>query len=84
MAIVKILFDGGNVPVVMGAKPPAENVRIANPVPAGGTTNSSFPALAGVHFYGLDTSMPYTPLWLKGRAINGVPLQLTFRKQEMG
>lgn len=79
MATVKILFDGGNVPVVMGPKPPAQNVPIANPVPAGGTTNVSFLAQAGVHFYGLDTPIPHTPLWQKGKAIDSVPLVLTFR-----
>jgi hypothetical protein len=80
MATVKILFDGGDVPVVMGRKPPAQNVPIENPVPAGGNTNSSFLALAGVHFYGLDTSIPHAPLWQKGKAIDGIPLELTFRK----
>jgi hypothetical protein len=79
MAIIKILFDGGDVPVVMGRKPPSQTVSIADPVPAGGTTNAPFLALAGVHFYGLDTPIPHTPLWLKGRAIDGVPLELTFR-----
>ena len=78
MATVKILFDGGDVPVVMGRKPPADNVPIENPVPAGGSTNTAFMALAGVHFYGLDTPIPYRPLWQKGRAIDGVPLELTF------
>ena len=84
MATVRIAFDGGDVPVIMGPKPPAQDVPIADPIPAGGNTNSSFLALAGVHFYGLNTSIPHTPLWLRGNAIDGVPLHLSFRKAEMG
>jgi hypothetical protein len=84
MATVKIAFDGGNVPVITGAKPAAQDVPIADPIPAGGNTNASFLALAGVHFYGLSTSIPHSPLWLRGNAIDGVPLDLSFKKMEMG
>jgi hypothetical protein len=82
VATVKIIFNGGDVPVLMGNRPSGDTVPIENPIPAGGTTNAPFMALAGVHFYALDTRVPHRPLWLRGRAIDGVPLELTFTKIE--
>ena len=88
MATVKILFDGGNVPVLMGSKPSSPTMPLEDPIPAGGMTNLSFLAAPGVYFFGLDTPIPHRPLWQRGRAINSVPLQLTFstitNEREMG
>jgi len=78
MATVKIAFSGGNVPILMGPEPPSKDMPIENPVAAGGNTNISFFAVAGEHCYTLKTSIPHTPLWLKGTAIDGVPLRLKF------
>jgi hypothetical protein len=82
MAIVKVTFDGGDVPVVTGVLPPASTVPIANPIPTGGTTNAFFITAAGVKCFGLETSIPHTPLWLSGNAMEGVPLELSFKKIE--
>ena len=86
MATVKITFSGGNVPIVMGPEPPSKDTPISNPVSAGGQTNISFLAVAGEHCYALNTAIPHKPLWLKGTAIDGVPLHLSFDRNmlEMG
>ncbi len=84
MATVTIFFNGGDVPVLKGRKPSAANVPIANPITVVGTTNTPFMAVAGVHFYALDTPIPHIPLWQRVRAIDGVPQEFTFRKTEMG
>jgi hypothetical protein len=88
MATVTVFFDGGDVPVLKGArKPSADNVPITNPITVG-TTNTPFFAVAGVHLYALDTTIAHMPLWQRARAIEGVPQELTFKKivnaEEMG
>lgn len=78
MATVTVFFDGGNVPVLKGRKPPADNVPITNPITVG-TTNTPFLVLAGVHFFALDTPIAHMPLWQRARAIDAVPQQVTFK-----
>ena len=83
VATVRIIFSGGDVPVITGAQPPSKDVPIAGPRPKVGTANFSFPAQAGEHCYGLETTIPHTPLWHVGMAIDGVPLHLRFDVKNM-
>jgi hypothetical protein len=80
MTIVRISFDGGNVPIVTGDAPPDDQTPIADPVPTGFTTNQPFMVAAGFYCFGLQTSVPYTPLWQLVQAIDGEPTAIFFRK----
>jgi hypothetical protein len=81
MAIVRVRFDGGNVPVVRGAIPPDANTPISNPTQTGFTTNQGIIVAEDEYCFGLDTSIPYTPLWQTVQAVDGVPAVITFRKK---
>ena len=80
MAIVKVAFDGGDVPIVTGAEPASADVAIKDPTDIGGKANHFFMVTAGIYCFGLKTDAAYTPLWQMGTAVDGVPLNLTFKK----
>ena len=63
MAIIRISFDGGNVPIVMGDAPPDDQTPIAHPVPTGFMTNQPFIVAERLYCFGLQTPSDYTPLW---------------------
>jgi hypothetical protein len=79
MAIVLIRFDGGAVPVVTGAIPADPDTPISNPVQTGFRTNHAFIVAEDEYCFGLDTSLPYSPLWQLVQAVEGVPAEITFR-----
>ena len=80
MAIVKVVFDGGDVPIVTGVQPDTADTAIKDPTEMGGKTNHFFLVTAGVYCIGLKTNAAYTPLWQMGTAVDGVPLNMTFKK----
>ena len=81
MAIVRLRFDGGNVPVVTGDIPPDDQTPIPNPAPTGFTTNRAFIVRAGIYCFGLQTAVPYTPLWQLVQAVDGEEAEIRFWKQ---
>jgi hypothetical protein len=78
MATVLIRFNGGNVPVLVGAAPSTPDEPIANPTDTGGTANTPFIMAAGTHCFALQSPTPYRPLWQIGEAIDGTQLRLDF------
>ena len=78
MARVKVTFDIGGVPVLVGAEPPAPDIPILQPADSGGITNKMFTAPAGMHCYTLGTDLPFTPLWQTITAINGTMVECKF------
>jgi hypothetical protein len=80
MATIRISFDGGSVPVVMGDMPADGQVPISNPVPTGFTTNQPFIVPEGLYCFGLRTSQRYTPLWQLLQAIDGEQADIAFHK----
>lgn len=81
MAIVRLSFDAGNVPVVTGDIPPDDQTPIRNPTPTGFTTNQAFIVREGIYCFGLQTAVPYTPLWQLVQAFDGEEAEILFRKQ---
>ena len=81
MALVRIDFDGGDVPVVTGSFPPDPNTPIQNPTSTGEDTNTEFPVPPGIYCYGLDTTIPHTPLWRRVQAIDGQTAVARFTKK---
>jgi len=81
MAIVRIRFDGGSVPVITGAIPPDKDTPISNPTQTGFLTNQGLIVQEGDYCFGLQTPIPYTPLWQTVQAVDGVPAELTFRRK---
>ncbi|HEY7578401.1 MAG TPA: hypothetical protein VH855_12460 [Acetobacteraceae bacterium] len=79
MAIVLIRFDGGVVPVVRGAIPADPDTPISNPVRTGFKTNRPFMVEEDQYCFGLETSLPHTPLWQIVQAVEGVLAEITFR-----
>jgi hypothetical protein len=80
MAIVRIAFDGGNVPIVTGDAPPDGQTPIVDPVPTGFMTNQPFIVAEGIYCFGLQTAVPYTPPWQLVQAIDGQQAEIFFRK----
>jgi hypothetical protein len=81
MAIVRVSFDDGNVPIVTGDVPPDDQTQITDPVSTGFTTNQPFIVAEGLYCFGLQTAVPYTPLWQLVQAIDGEPAEISFRKR---
>ena len=81
MATVRVIFDGGNVPVVTGDIPPDDQTPIINPTPTGFMTNQAFIVEEGVLCFGLQTTVSYTPLWQMVQAVDGEQAEIRFRKQ---
>ena len=80
MATVRIRFDGGNVPIVTGDKPPDDQTPIADPTRTEFTTNHSFIVVEGMYCFGLETPRPYSPLWQVVQAVDGEETDIAFRK----
>jgi hypothetical protein len=80
MATVRINFDGGNVPVVMGDMPADEQTPIADPTQTGYTTNQLFIVAEGMYCFGLTSAQPYGPLWQVVQAVDGEQTDIAFRK----
>jgi hypothetical protein len=81
MAVVRVRFDGGNVPVVTGSIPPDNDTPISNPTQTGFQTNQALIVEAGEYCFGLETPVRYTPLWQLVQAVDGVPAEITFRRK---
>ncbi len=80
MATIRISFDGGSVPVVMGDMPANDQTPIADPTPTQFRTNRAFIVLEGVYCFGLQTTQRYTPLWQVVQAVDGEQTDIAFRK----
>ncbi len=80
MATVRISFDGGNVPIVIGDMPADDQTPIADPTPTGFTTNRPFIVVEGMYCFGLETAQPYSPLWQVVQVVDGEATDITFRK----
>jgi hypothetical protein len=80
MAIVRISFDGGNVPIVTGDAPLNDQTPITDPVFTGFSTNQPFIVTEGLYCFGLQTPIPHTPLWQVVQAIDGEQADISFRK----
>ena len=80
MATVLIRFDGGNVAVITGATPLDEDTPISNPTPTGFETNVAFRVDDGEYCFGLDTPIPYAPLWQVVQAVDGVRANVNFKR----
>jgi hypothetical protein len=80
MAIIRISFDGGNVPIVTGDAPADDQFPIIDPTPTGFTTNRAFIVAEGVYCFGLQSTIPYTPLWHVVQAVDGEQAEIAFRK----
>lgn len=81
MATVRISFNAGNVPIVTGDLPPDGQTPIAAPTQTGFTTNQAFIVPEGIYCYGLDTGLPYTPLWQVVQAVDGEQTEIAFQSQ---
>lgn len=80
MAIVRISFDGGNVPVVTGDAPFDDRTPITDPVFTGFATNQPFIVAEGLYCFGIQTPIPHTPLWQVVQAIDGEETDIAFRR----
>jgi hypothetical protein len=80
MAIVRISFDGGNVPIVTGDVPPDDQTPIVAPVATGFATNQAFIVAEGFYCFSLQTALPYTPLWQVVQAIDGEQSEISFQR----
>jgi hypothetical protein len=78
MATILIKFDGGNLPIVMGAAPAAPNLPIANPEETGYTTNTPFIVPPGIYCFGLRPNNNCAPLWQICQAVDGTQAELHF------
>ena len=81
MAIVRLRFDAGNVPVVTDDIPTDDQTRISNPTPTGFTTNQAFIVRQWIYCLGLQVAVPYRPLWQLVQAIDGEEAEIRFWKQ---
>jgi hypothetical protein len=79
MAIVRVSFDGGDVPIVTGDVPPDGQTKIADPMETGFTANRPFIVAEGLYCFGLQTALPYTPLWQVVQAIEGEEAEIFFQ-----
>jgi hypothetical protein len=80
MAIVRVSFDGGDVPVITGDIPPNAETPIAEPTSTGYRTHRSFIVAEGMYCFGLETAQPYSPLWQVVQAVDGEQTDIAFRK----
>jgi hypothetical protein len=80
VATVRISFDGGNVPIIMGDMPADDQTPIADPTPTGFTTNQPFIVVEGMYCFGLETAQPCSPLWQVVQAVDGEQTDIAFRK----
>jgi hypothetical protein len=80
MATIRISFDGGSVPVVMGDMPDSDQLPISSPTPTAFTTNHPFIVQEGLYCFGLQTTQPHTPLWKVVQAVDGEQSDIAFRK----
>jgi hypothetical protein len=80
MAIVRIRFDGGEVPIVTGSFPPDESTPIDLPSETDFITNKAFIVDQGIYCFGLQTDIPHKPLWQRVQAVDGVPAQVSFAR----
>ena len=80
MALVKVEFDGGDVPVVTGEEPDSEDQPIKDPVDTGGMTNTPFLIDAGIFTFSLDTDIDFKPLWQTVQTLEGQTVTLNFKK----
>lgn len=80
MAVVRISFDGGDVPIVTGGVPPDAQTPIVDATDTGFTTNQPFILAAGLYCFGLQTAFPYTPLWQVVQAIEGEEAEISFQR----
>ena len=81
MATVRVSFDAGNVPIVTGDVPPDQHTPIVNPTLTGFTTNQAFMVREGIYCFGLQTPVPYAPLWQLVQAVDDEQAEIVFRKQ---
>jgi hypothetical protein len=79
MAIVRIGFDGGDVPIVTGDVPPDGQTPITDPIETGFMTNQPFIVVEGLYCFGLRTALSYTPLWQVVQAIEGEEAEIFFQ-----
>jgi hypothetical protein len=80
MAIVRVNFDAGNVPVVTGDIPPDDQTPIIDPTPTGFTTNQAFIVAEGIYCFGLQSAVPHTPLWQLVQAVDGEQAEIAFQE----
>jgi hypothetical protein len=78
MATIRVKFDGGDVPVLVGAPPTGPDQPIVNPIDTGNVTNTPFIAEAGDYCVTVGSPRAFTPLWQIGQAVDGEQLELTF------
>jgi hypothetical protein len=78
MATILVKFDGGDVPVLVGAPPASPDQPVASPTDTGNLTNTPFIADQGSYCVTLGATLAFTPLWQVGQAIDGEQLELTF------
>ena len=81
MATVRVIFDGGDVPVLTGDIPPDDQTPIIDPTPTGFITNQAFIVEEGVYCFGLETALSYTPLWQTVQAVDGQQAEIRFRQR---
>ncbi|GGF47264.1 hypothetical protein GCM10011611_62100 [Aliidongia dinghuensis] len=79
MATIRISYDGGTVPVVMGDRPDDELAPIAEPVPTGFETNALFIVVEGIYCFSLQTEQRFHPPWLVVQAVDGDVIDIVFR-----
>jgi len=82
MALVRIDFDGGDVPVLSGEEPDSPTDPIADPVDTNCVTNTPFFFPAGFYCFAPKTDLAYAPLWQTGQAVDGQELVLEFRRTQ--
>jgi hypothetical protein len=80
MAIVRVSFNGGNVPIITGDAPPDDRISITDPMPTGFVTNRAFIVSEGIYCFGLDSANPYTPLWQLIQAVDGEETEISFQQ----
>jgi hypothetical protein len=79
MARVHVSFDGGSVPIVMGAMPDDPATPIVDGTDTGYLTNETVIIAEGEYCFGLQTAQPYTPLWQIVDALDGQRVDIAFR-----
>jgi hypothetical protein len=80
MATIHISFDGGDVPVVTGARPADPQTPIDDPTETGYTTNQTVIVDEGDYCFGLETPQRYAPLWQAVSVFDGPSVNIAFRK----
>ncbi len=78
MAVVRIDFDGGDVPILAGEEPDSPDDPVIEPVDTGCVTNAPAVMAAQDYCFALKTDKKYSPLWQTGQAVDGQTLVLKF------